>query len=217
MNKMNLRFAHVLAAAMVVLFAVPAFAGTMYYGELLTSDQSLLFPGDMRATMEAGYIGDDPMDLYLNGDIYQGQGLGDGYLSGRRDYVVYTHSFTPSMSVLSVTSAHLYVGIRDDQFFDGKEKVSLALNDEFWQRGSAWFSLFEGDVTAFFHNAGDELQVAVVSRKGDSVVDFSFAKWEYETDGGPSAGGAQPVPEPTGLALFCVGAVVLRRAARSRA
>lgn len=217
MNKMNLRLTNVLVATIVVLFAVPAFAGTMYYGELLTSDQSLLFPGNIRATMEAGYIGGDPYDLYLDGSIEHGQGIGDGYLSGRGDYVVYNHRFEPSMSVLSVTSAHLYVGVRDDQLFDGRESVSLALNDEFWQRGSAWFSLYDGDVTAFFHNAGDNLQVSVVSRRGDSVVDISMVKWEFETDGGPSAGGAQPVPEPTGLALFCVGAVVLRRAARSMA
>lgn len=214
MNQLFRRITHVLAAALVVLVAAPAFAGSMLFAEVLTSSQSLLLPKNVRGTLEAGYISADPYSILLDGNVETGAGIGNGFLGSRGDYVMFTHRFTPSTAYTAVTKAKLFVGMRDDSLFDGREAVDINLNDEFWQGGrTRWLSLFDGDVTALFANDEDELTVAVISRYGDQVVDFSGMIWKYETADGVKPGGA-PVPEPTGLALFCVGAVVLRRATR---
>ena len=95
------------------------------------------------------------------------------------------------------------------------------MNDSFWQQDRVTFiTLFGGDVTAAFQEKDDELTVAVIGKGGDFIVDSSFMRWTFETDDVSGGGatrpptGASPVPEPTGLALFCVGAVVIRRATR---
>lgn len=203
------------AIVALTLCAAPGFAATMLFGEVLTSNQSLL-GSNLRATIEAGDLNADPGDIMLDGSIVAGAGIGDGRVSGLHDYVLFTHTFSPSMPVASVTSAQLTVALRDDSLFDARESASIELNGEFWRAGSAsWIQLFGGDITALFANNEDQLTVAVISRGGDFIVDTSLMIWTYETDGdGVSAGGAAPVPEPTGLALFCVGAVVLRRATR---
>jgi len=219
MLKTFLRFpAHLLAVAALVLFAAPALAGTMAYSELLTSDQSW-FGADLQFTHETSNIGGDPLDILLDGNVTAGAGIGDGFVSGYNDLVQYTHSFSPASGVASVNSAELIVFLRDDGF-DLREQAKIELNDSFWTEGEVNFiSLFGDDVTAAFLSKGDELTVAIIGKGGDFIVDSSYLRWTYESDdvsgGGATApGGASPVPEPTGLALFCVGAVVIRRATR---
>jgi len=222
MNIARLRLTHLFAAAVLVLFAAPAFAGTMLFAEVLTSQESMFLPQNVRATLEAGYIDGDPNDIMIQGSVTPGAGIGSGLLSSPGDYVLYTHRFTPSTAYTAVTSAHLFVGVRDDawstrdfgDWMDHSESVDIALNGDMWQGGSAWLSLFNGEVTALFSNQEDELTVAVIAREDSTIVDFSGVIWTYETDDNVRPGGAQAVPEPTGLALFCVGAVVLRRATR---
>jgi hypothetical protein len=213
MTQPFLKLSRALIAGLALLVAAPAFAGTMLFAEVLTSNQSLFLPQNVRATVEAGYINADPYDIMMQGDITPGAGIGDGSLSSTGDYVLFTHRFTPSTAYTAVTKAHLFIGVRDNRLFDGRESVDISLNQDFWQGGSAWLTLFDGEVTALFSNQEDELTVAVVSRRGSSIVDFSGLIWEYTTDDDVRPG-TQPVPEPTGLALFCVGAVVLRRATR---
>jgi len=213
------RTAQVLITFGLLLFTAPALAGSMVFAELLTSDQSVL-GANYRATLEAGDFSGDAADIMLDGDVTAGAGIGDGYVAGLGEYVMFTHTFTPSAAYTAVTGAHLVVALRDDAFLDGRESASIELGGDSWKRGSAsWISLFGGNVSAYFVNNEDELSVAVIGRRGDFIVDSSLLVWKFATDsGGPSAGtGAQPVPEPTGLALFCVGAVVLRRATRRSA
>ena len=220
MLKNPLRFpAHLLAVAALVLFAAPALAGTMAYGELLTSDQSWL-GSDVQITYESSDLDIDVFDILLDGNVTAGAGIGDGYVSGFNDYVKYTHSFSPASGVASVKSAELVVALRDDGF-DSRERAKIELNDSFWQQDRVTFiTLFGGDVTAAFQEKDDELTVAVIGKGGDFIVDSSFMRWTFETDDVSGGGatrpptGASPVPEPTGLALFCVGAVVIRRATR---
>jgi hypothetical protein len=228
MNIARIRSFRALIAAAVVLFATPALAATMLFGEVLTSSESLFLPQNVRATLEAGALDGDPENIILNGSVTAGDGLGSGMLGHPGDYVLFTHRFTPSLAYESVTSAHLMVGVRDDAFHTGDfrdmmratETVDIALNGGDWAGGSAWFSLYDGDVTALFSNQEDEMVVAVIARNGTSVVDFSSVIWTYETADVAmpgTSGGGTPVPEPTGLALFCVGAIVLRGATRRRA
>ena len=209
-----------LASLTLLLFAAPAFAGTMYFGEVLTASEMSL-ASNVRATLDAAVVSSS-LDILLNGDVTAGAGLGSGYLSGTGDFITYAHQFSPVAAWESVTSATLIIGALDDEWFDGREKIRIELNDDFWQSGSATFNLFHGDVTAYFSNNETELQVAVISRRGDSLVPFSAMIWEYETAAGPSTGtgdpgnGARPVPEPTALALFGIGLIVVRQASRRR-
>ena len=218
--KFRLSLSAVIAAAAVLLLAAPSMAGTMYFAEMLTASQ-LTPAANIRATLDAGIVSKDPFNILFDGQITPDAGLGDGYLSGRGDVLSYTHRFTPAMAWDRVTAATLVIGTMDDQLFDGREEVAIALNDSFWQSGSATRflvgNLFGGNVTALFSNNEDELEVSVISSRGDSVVAFSKMIWQYETAGGPAAGtGAQPVPEPTALALFGIGTLIVRQASRRR-
>lgn len=217
-----------IAVAAVLLAATPAFAGTMLFAEVLTSSQSMFLPQNVRATLEAGYIDGDPEDIMMQGAITPGAGIGDGHLTHIGDYALFTHRFTPSQAYTDVLSASLMVAVRDDAFTEGgmrdaftkRERVDIKLNgsDEVWNGGRAWLRLFNGDVTALFANHEDEMTVAVIARRDTTIVDFSSVVWTYEiADLAKPATAAAAVPEPTGLALFCVGAVVLRRATRRAA
>lgn len=216
-SKLRLSLSALLATAAVMLLAAPSLAGTMYFAEVLTASE-FKPAANVRATLDAGIISKDPLNILFNGEIKHNAGLGSGFLSGRGDLITYTHQFTPALAWESVTHATLLIGSIDDQFFDGRESVTIELNDSFWKKGNAAFNLFGGNVTALFSNNQDELKVSVISRGGDSVVPFSMMKWQYETAGGPSPGtGAQPVPEPTALALFGIGTLIVRQATRRRA
>jgi hypothetical protein len=220
-SKLRLSLSAVIAAAAVLLMAAPSLAGTMYFGEVLTASE--FWPaGNVRATLDAGIVSKDPLNILFDGEITKNAGLGSGYLSGTGDSVTYTHRFTPALAWENVTSATLTIATKDDQLFsrrDGPESVEIQLNDSFWASGgAAGFQIFGGNVTALFSNNDDQLKVSVISRGGDSNVLFSAMSWKYETAGGPSAGtGAQPVPEPTALALFGIGTLIVRQASRRRA
>lgn len=211
-----------LFVAASLLAAAPALASTMYFVEVLTASEFSPAP-DVRATLDAGVISSDPLDILLEGQITPDSGLGSGYLSGTGDFIQYTHRFTPALAFDRVTHATLMIGTIDDQLFDSRESVEIELNDVFWAAGRATFSLFGGNVTALFSNNQDELKVAVISRGGDSIVPLSMMMWRYETAEGPSAGtsgpgtgtsGAAPVPEPTALALFGIGTLLVRHVSR---
>lgn len=215
-SKLRLSLSALLAAAAVTLLAAPSLAGTMYFAEVLTASETP-FASNVRATLDAGIVSNDPLDILLDGQITDNAGLGSGFLSGRGDTITYTHRFTPALAWESVSHATLLIGSIDDQLFDRRESVEIELNDEFWKAGNAAFNLFGGNVTALFSNNQDELKVSVISRRGDSVVPFSMMKWQYQTAGGPSPGtGASPVPEPTALALFGIGTLMVRQATRRR-
>jgi len=211
-------FLGLLFVAASLLAAAPALASTMYFAEVLTASEFRPAP-NVRATLDAGVISSDPFDILLESQVTPDSGLGSGYLSGTGDYIVYMHRFTPALAWDRVTHATLVIGSIDDQLFDGRESVEIELNDAFWMAGGAMLNLFGGNVTALFMNNQDELKVAVISRSGDSIVPFSMMTWRYETAEGPSAGtadtaGAAPVPEPTALALFGIGTLIVRRVSR---
>ena len=200
-----------LAAAAFVFAASPAFAGTMFFGEVLTATQL----GDERFTLDSS-SDIDLLDIMMDGNSQSGAGFGDGQLDGRGDSLTATLTFAPSMAWESITKATVYVGVAG--IYD---RVAVKLDGDRVARGSIWgFRIFDGDATAYFVSNGNEIDVAVVSRRGEPFVGFIGSVIEYETAEGPEAGQGgggtdpSPVPEPTALALFATGLFVVRQGTR---
>jgi len=204
-----------LAGVLVMAGAGSAAAlSTRYFSELLTSDQALALPGDTRVTLDTS-ADHSLLQIVLDGTYEAGLGLGDGYLSGTGDSVVYVHRFTPMSTVVSIQNVWLAVGVLDDQFLDRAETAEIRLDGSSWKSGRATINLFSGDVTAYFSDNDGELTVAVVSRLGDFDVTSSLFSIEYATDSAVSArGDIVGVPEPGAAILFCAGLLLVGRGAR---
>ncbi len=194
-------------SAIVLLVAGSASAVTTHlYGELLTSNQSWLVPGNMRARVDAAFEV-DPFDIVVSGSITRGAGLGNGYLA-KGDVLRYTHSFVPSADVASIVGFCLEVGVMDDHFGDRRtEAVEIAINDAFWRGGRATARIFGGSVAELALDNNGQFEVAITATKGDLVVPFSLFKAVYRSD--EDGRDVVVVPEPGAMALFCAGVLVV--------
>jgi hypothetical protein len=195
--------------ALVLMIAGSAAAtSTRYFAELLTSQQTRILPSNVRATIDTS-ADSGFRDILLGGNIEAGAGLGDGYVSGTGDYIMYQHRFTPSADVASIVKATLAVGVLDDQFCDSGEKVEIRLDGDIWKTGIATINLLAGNVTAYLGTDDDgSLTVAVISRAGDFVVMKSLLVVEYLSPD------VVAVPEPGAALLFAAGMFVVARSTR---
>jgi hypothetical protein len=182
-----------------------------YYGELLTSNEVPLVPGDIRARVDLAFEV-DPLDTVALGSVDYGAGLGAGYLASGA-IKNYTHVFAPAADVSSILSSTLVVGVFDDAFGDGPETVSISLDDEFWKSGQATLNLLAGSIKASVYETDGQFNVRVRAR-GDTMLAFSYFSAKYISDS-VSGDSASPAPEPGGVALFYTGLVVVG-AARSQ-
>ena len=209
-NAKRLAMASMLAGLFLTVGAGSASAlSTRYFSELLTSDQAFALPSDTRVTLDTS-TDHSLLQIVLDGTYEAGLGLGDGYLSGTGDSVVYVHRFTPTATVDSIQNVWLAVGVLDDQFLDRAETAEIRLDGSSWKSGQATINLFSGDVTAYFSDNDGELTVAVVSRTGDFDVTSSLFGVEYSIDSAVSArGDIVGVPEPGAAILFCAGLLLV--------
>lgn len=217
-NKLGKRTVSVLVFSAIAVLATGAASATSthLYGELLTSDQTWLLPGNVRATVDATFEV-DPFDITVQGNVESGAGLGNGYLQAG-DVLRYTHSFDPVASVDSIVGFSLAVGVMDDGFGDWKsEAVEIAVNEEFWRGGRATARIFGGNVTAALINGQGLLEVAIQATRGDLVVAFSLLKGVYISNDDRGGGGnVAAIPEPGAMTLFCAGVLVVGTAGRRR-
>ena len=189
-----------------VIMAGSAAALTQYYSELITSEDSLFLPSDVSMTLTSDSLATP--GAVANSGQRNGSGLGDGYV-GANDVVVYNHTFT-APSNATIIGASLAIATIDDQWWDRNESVAIGVDGVAWANGSAWLSIFFGNIAAGLFEVDGQLQITMVATKGDFNLIGSLFRVVYEVpDTSPAAPTAvNAVPEPGGMALFCTGIVI---------
>jgi hypothetical protein len=191
------RYLRLLAVASV-LFVAGAAQAVGFYAEIKTSSAFPIFT-DMtgRVTLEADF---NPLTFDWDTDSF-GPGLGSALIPPTKNY---THTFAPSIGVVSVQEAWLFVSVIDD--FDlSPETVRIDVDGSLFEQGSATLDVFFGTVTASISAAGDTIDVSVSSVGGDFKILASALKVKFT-----------PVPEPTTALLMALGIAGLAWSSRQR-
>jgi hypothetical protein len=218
--KLRLRnLAPALFAAATLLASSGAYAATIFYGDLLTSDKFSLLP-DRHATAKVttdfkAFSVDASWSLEP-----KPSGIGSGLIPPAKTF---THTFNAPAGA-TLEKAWLLVSFSDDGFDMGAETAAVDLGDGsvLKTKGVAGYLMpsplgetVSKDVLKLIAGGDGSVKVTVgaAAPGQDLYIQASLLKVQYSL---PSRGLSSAVPEPGAFLVFAVGIVVTARGLRGR-
>lgn len=214
------RLIPLVAGVLTLSFASSAFAASMFYGDLLTSDKfALLSNRHATASLSLDF---DPFAIDTSWDLGAvGTGLGSAKIPPAKKY---SHSF--GVEGATIEKAWLFVSFSDDGLDVSPETAVVEFDGGMFETqgifGWMWPypvpEVVGGEVTGFLVASGDgtlDFTVAPRNPNQDFYIHASLLKVQYSLADAPTDGGSA-VPEPGAFLAFATGLLVAAGGLRRR-